>query len=81
MYKVLMYVAKEQNKEEVMKVKNRRGPKTGQLTGAEVRKLSQFGFWRETTERVWDKMGREGREDELSISTSLNSEVSLLPYL
>lgn len=54
------------------------------MAGAEeVRKLSQFGFWEERTEKK--KKGDNGLvrgecEDELGISTGLSSEVSLLPY-
>lgn len=44
MYKVLMYVAKEQNKEEVMKVKNRRGPKTGQFSWSRSEETKSIWF-------------------------------------
>lgn len=66
-----------------MRVKNHTGHQTGQFSwNRRSKETSQFGFWGERTERVWDNLQVRGRcEDELSVSTCLNSEASPLPHL
>lgn len=66
-----------------MKVKNHRGHHTGKFSwNRRSKETSQFGFRKKRTERVWDNLlVRGGCEDELSVSTCLNSEASLLPHL